>query len=48
MSDGSWHRDGVLHLRMPGYQVPPKAVEYLKVPGYLLHQSTYVMSSTKS
>jgi hypothetical protein len=31
MSDGSWAREGALHLRIQDYDTPAKAVNYLKV-----------------
>lgn len=31
MADGSWAREGVLHLRITDYKTPPKAVKYMQV-----------------
>jgi len=31
MADGSWARDGVLHVRLTDFQTPPKAQVFLKV-----------------
>lgn len=31
MRDGSWAREGVLHLRIEGFETPEKALQYLQV-----------------
>lgn len=40
MSDGSWARDGALHLRIADFKTPPKALEYLQV-GVTIHMKKW-------
>jgi hypothetical protein len=38
MADGSWARDGVLHLSITDYSTPAKAVQYMQVGGPWPHR----------